>query len=287
MNFLYNTLHTIVEKCINTSMNWVGSFTKHCTSPGLNTCFIFAFFSLSKIWTRMNIAFTHNLTTLKQNNPALYTIGQSWKTRFYKMNKWIYSKIYRYRIEPDEPFWINRSTIELSYPNIHTFTYKYCEKYEYMNTDCNETPIQQFYTMLRILSTDQFIQDNTVINNNHIMQLYILKHDDVYLYRIKLTDLHLHLDHRSISKMRFLSIVYSHPKMSQSIHMEIPKNMLLCKNEILSSGFVLRYLEYQSRPFVFDMNYTLDIIDGHVNQFNMKCHQYILLSENSYKVLDV
>lgn len=284
MNYLYNTLHTIVTKFVDTGLNTVRSCIGSCPSPAINTCFIFAFFSLSKMWTRMNMAFTHNLAKIKQNNPALYTIGQSWKTRFYKMSEWIYSTLYRYRIEPNEPVWINSSTIQLSYPNLHSFTYTYCEKYEYTNTDLNETPIQQFNTMRSIVSTNQFIQDNTVINDNNIMQLFILKYDDVYLYRIKLTNL---LEERSISKIRFLSIVYSHPKMAEPIHMEIPKNALLCKNEILSSAFILRYLEYQSRSFVFDMNYTLNIIDGHVNQFNMKCHQYILLDENSYKVLDV
>jgi hypothetical protein len=75
--------------------------------------------------------------------------------------------------------------------------------------------------------------------------------------------------------------------MEHPIHINIPKNWFLIGNEILSSIFILRYLQYQSSEFVFDYNYILQIIDNNINQFNMKCHQYILLEENEYKVLNL
>ena len=90
------------------------------------------------------------------------------------------------------------------------------------------------------------------------------------------------------SNVKFLSIIYMHPSIENAIHIDIPKNALICGNEILSSVFVLRYLEYQSMPYgQFDLDYTIYIIDNHVNQLQIKSNQYIVLLENKYTTCTV
>jgi hypothetical protein len=48
---------------------------------------------------------------------------------------------------------------------------------------------------------------------------------------------------------------------------------------------VLRSLQYQPKYYIFDENYTLQIIDNEINTFELKSNQYVYIEENSYKIL--
>ena len=90
------------------------------------------------------------------------------------------------------------------------------------------------------------------------------------------------------SNVSFITIEYSHSENSKySISLELPKSMFIVGNEILSAGFVMRYLEHTVGAGVFDMNYTLNIIDNNINQFKMRNNQYFLLEMDSYKIIDI
>lgn len=86
------------------------------------------------------------------------------------------------------------------------------------------------------------------------------------------------------TKKFFLSIEYSHPEMENPIEIHLLNEYYISDNEIFSNTFVLRCLEYQTDPFVFDENYSLTIMDCNVNTVTLKYNQYILLSKNEYLI---
>lgn len=114
------------------------------------------------------------------------------------------------------------------------------------------------------------------------------KQEIYYTYRVindvgkQITGLHENLV--PCNKM-FLSISYKHPKMKESIHMNIAKSHLVVGNEILSAAFIYRYLEHQSEHFVFDEDYTVEIMDSEINMFSIKSTQHLLLSKDKYKIV--
>jgi hypothetical protein len=88
-----------------------------------------------------------------------------------------------------------------------------------------------------------------------------------------------------ISSISFLDIQYHHPDMKDSLILKIPKEWCCVGNELFSPAFILRMLYYQSFPFVFDMRYTLDIMDNQLNMLSLNSHQHILLQNTTYEVI--
>ena len=85
---------------------------------------------------------------------------------------------------------------------------------------------------------------------------------------------------RKPSNVRFLSIIYSHPHMNHDIELQLPQAMYYVENELFSPVFVLRMLEYtvgSGSNYVFDMNYTLKILDRNVKYTELSCNEYITL----------
>jgi hypothetical protein len=88
-----------------------------------------------------------------------------------------------------------------------------------------------------------------------------------------------------LSSVSFLDIQYHHPEMKDSLILEIPKEWCCVGNDLFSSAFVLRMLYYQTLPFVFDMRYSLDIMDNELNMFSLNSNQHIVLNETTYEVM--
>jgi len=86
-------------------------------------------------------------------------------------------------------------------------------------------------------------------------------------------------------KSQFLTIEYTHPKMKDRIIIELDKDIYFTDNIILSSLFIKRYLEYQPEEFIFDEDYTVNLMDNNVNMITLLYSQSVLLSDNSYKVI--
>ena len=87
------------------------------------------------------------------------------------------------------------------------------------------------------------------------------------------------------SNAKFLMVEYSHPKMNEAIALNVDKSYFQIGNQILSGAFILRLLEHQVKPFVFDEDYSLTLMDSDINQKTLKSKQYILLEENSYQIV--
>jgi hypothetical protein len=102
----------------------------------------------------------------------------------------------------------------------------------------------------------------------------ILNFDDVYLEKLQ------------PSTVRFLSIEYSHPKMAYSIPLELPKEMMYVGNHLFSPAFVARMLHYivGKDHFVFDMDYTIKIMDKNLQYFELTYYQYLYLDKTMYEV---
>ena len=67
--------------------------------------------------------------------------------------------------------------------------------------------------------------------------------------------------------------------------MELEQDLFFTNNVILSPLFIKRYLEYQPEEFIFDENYTINLMDDTINMITLTYSQSILLSENSYTII--
>lgn len=85
------------------------------------------------------------------------------------------------------------------------------------------------------------------------------------------------------SRKHFLSIEYTHPDMAERIHIELDPAIYLVGNEILSSSFVLRCLQYQSAKYVFDDRYILSIMDSKIKMETLTAREYILIGKTEYE----
>jgi len=89
------------------------------------------------------------------------------------------------------------------------------------------------------------------------------------------------------SNVYFLTVQYLHPKMTETIEIKIPESYYIVGNQLYSSIFVLRCLQYQSKMFVFDENYSLEILDNNITIFQLKSNEYISIEKDEYKISGV
>ena len=89
------------------------------------------------------------------------------------------------------------------------------------------------------------------------------------------------------SEVGFLSITYSHPKMKEPIEINLSPKYLFVGNQILSRTFIAKYMCQQSifTNYIFDQNYTVDIMDNELNQVQLGWNNYLLIEKDSYKVI--
>ena len=92
---------------------------------------------------------------------------------------------------------------------------------------------------------------------------------------------------RKKSKVEFLFIEYTHPKMRHTIEFAVPKQFMLCNNELFSVGFVFYLLKIQAVAFEFDLDYKLTILDGQIHKLKLTANDFIVISENEYKVVSI
>jgi len=86
------------------------------------------------------------------------------------------------------------------------------------------------------------------------------------------------------SSVHFLCVNYKHPEQTHPISLNIDKKWCLAGNEILGYTHVLRMLSYQTEPYVFTMDYVLEIIDTNVKVFEMRSDECIRMGGNGYFV---
>ena len=175
-----------------------------------------------------------------------------------------------HKVEPFNDSWLN--VVVLLDDHTYDKVISYIETY-----DCLDSNDNVF---------DKVIQNcNNMIDlgSNILEYLIIAKYENKYYYYVK-KPREIFLDNE-ISNVTFLCISYNHPNMKQPIFIELKKSEMVEKNEILSAAFIKRILDYQPEKYVFDMNYTLKIIDNNVNELVLNSKQYIVLNETNYCVI--
>lgn len=202
--------------------------------------------------------------------------------------KYIHSVLLSYRIEPLEYEWISTACIYQTPFDKSTMSYTYNENYEPMvKSNENDTtstvsvnPLEQFNIWFHAAQ-------NVIKSSKSIEEcLLTMKTGDKYIYKIcnrwnKCCD---ELPYE-LSKVKFLNIEYCHPENEKSITIDFEKNRYLVGNEILSSTFVKRALEYMNDRKSFDMSYSLKIMDDNLENFVLKSDEYIVLERESYKII--
>ena len=88
------------------------------------------------------------------------------------------------------------------------------------------------------------------------------------------------------SNSKFVFIEYKNPEMDNSIELRLDSSWFYVGNELFTPTFVLRLLNYQSNSFFFDMNYTISIMDKDINIIEFGSDNYIILTEDSYEVVE-
>jgi hypothetical protein len=56
-------------------------------------------------------------------------------------------------------------------------------------------------------------------------------------------------------------------------------------NEILSSAFIKRYLEYNPTNVTYNHNYKIHIMDNDINMIALTSKDYILLHKDKYEII--
>ena len=89
------------------------------------------------------------------------------------------------------------------------------------------------------------------------------------------------------SDTHFISVTYKHPEMETSINLTINNGWFMEGNEILSASFIYRELSHQSKSFVFDKKYIIEIIDRNINIIELGYYEYIEIKNDSYEIVDI
>lgn len=195
-----------------------------------------------------------------------------------------------YNIEPYGNNWVSITTVEENNQQLVLGDkYSYTEKYYHINPE-NYTSIavNDYYNQCKVhichLAKSRCI-------TNVMETLVTMKVFGNYLYAPYFNvDNVLHSDYElpiTAGQLQFLTIEYTHPKMSDGIVINLTKNMYCNTNRILTPLFVKRYLEHQEKPYVFDYKYTINIMDNCINMFSLKSNQHIYLHDKKYDVVTV
>jgi hypothetical protein len=222
---------------------------------------------------------------------------------FYKT---VINSIFGIRVEPTEYPWSN-----ISYLAMELEAESCCCGCGKLFCSCNITynivasNYKELYVHEDVKNEDTFLNELFESKENHEQPtkecLMIHKFDrDHTIYNIipldrckeEQSSAELPLDASSMKKssMWFLSIEYTHPKLSKPIYLDIPRNVYMVGNVILSPTFVARYLAYNYGTGMFNVfypDYKLTIIDKNVEIITLHGNQCIKILEDGYMIRSV
>lgn len=122
-----------------------------------------------------------------------------------------------------------------------------------------------------------------------IESLCIIKYFQYYICRIIQADsLSMpSIENLEIVNSRFLSIEYTHPSMKEGIPLDFDKGYYIVNNDILSSAFVKRCLEYQTKHYCYDLKYKLVLMDSSMDLVFLTSDQYIQITKDGYNINNI
>jgi len=89
------------------------------------------------------------------------------------------------------------------------------------------------------------------------------------------------------SNISFIYIEYISSLNNIPISLHLPEEYLYVGNELFSPAFVLRLLEQQSEPYIFNCHYNLCIIDQYLRNIYLNYHQMIVLEKDNCSLVDL
>ena len=204
----------------------------------------------------------------------------------YFPSMYIYNTITRRRMEPIALHWCSHSWIT---PNESSVIKKYLYHEQFnINSDVQNdfgAITSLFFSSLftQFLNIDVNCAD--VMENKVIDPIFILKsitQDNIPYYIVyRFNHTPSNFDYK-LSNVTFLSIAYKHPTMENSIELKLHKPWYVVGSELFTPAFVLRALEYQSEPYVFDDDYRIKIIDSNINIVEFGMDKSLVFTEDSY-----
>lgn len=91
-------------------------------------------------------------------------------------------------------------------------------------------------------------------------------------------------DEDTISSFELLSATYSHPKMKTSVELKLPQSMFVVGNQLFSPVFVKRCLKYQDASYLFDLDYTVTLIDKDIQVMTIRSSEYLLVESTGVSI---
>lgn len=169
---------------------------------------------------------------------------------------------------------------------------------EYLNSDTllYDTETKDILGVIVNIYKDFFNIVKPLIKNNDLDYLALIHYknttDDLIISRVIEKDIDNHTDYNDVSNVThtrnfFLSIEYTHPEMKTNIPITIDSRYLISGNELFSPCFILKCLNYQSEPYIFDENYKINILDSNIKNVVIESNQYIRLSNKTYDIVNI
>lgn len=235
----------------------------------LNNIAIHILFFYSKILVNLNNFWNEKC---KDNFIFKYAIGI-----FYCLKKKYYNTILNSRIEPEYSEWIQICKL---YDNNN-----YSEFY-YDISNCEKEDIANSFEEIEN-NIDKNMKESLAIakkSGNYYTRILYSQNNFSKIKCVKLFKKNENIRPRAL----FIDIQYLHPRMDDSIPIELNRGMFSENNQILSPLFVKRCLEYQSKPYHFDNDYKLKILDSNLKMFKINSSEYIhIIENNQYEICKI
>jgi len=169
---------------------------------------------------------------------------------------------------------------------------------EYLNSDSllYNTKTKDILGTIVNIYKDFFNIVKPLIKHNELDYLVLIHYkninNDLIISRVIEEDDNKDTDYNDVSNLEitrnfFLSIDYTHPEMKDNVPITIDSKYLISGNELFSPCFILKCLNYQSKPYIFDTNYKLTILDSNIKNVVLNSNQYIRLSNKTYDIVDL
>lgn len=250
-----------------------------CYDDSIQTFFIRAILWFSRIYNNVE----HCCHSAYDNNGSCKLFYDVIIKNIHKLYLFFLSQ----RLEPTEVPWISTCWIKYNKERLANI-YSYHEDFNHFFTNVMNSELfteedkieyaNKYFA--RICNTFYIDQFNPMV----IMKTENQKGEQFYISRRG----HVEISNLTLDKsaVHFLSIEYTHPDMNESIELQLDRSWFVVGNELFTSTFILRVLNYQSQLFVFDEKYKIKIMDENCNIVEFGEEKYMVITEDGYELKD-
>ena len=263
--FLIKTRKMTTEycnKCITTAMDQVANV--------VDTAVLECVFSLNRAKIKAGMAIQH----LRSTNPVVNFICNVVELCNSAISR-IYNWVCYNRNEPTQDSWIS----SYSYNRLKNQSHE--EYHVFDNESLQNWPSTEFQEMFG----DKYREFSEIQKWSESIVLAKICPELVRIKRSANAKPEEDVASMQVSNTTFLSVTYCVKDVGK-LHIDIPKSHYVIGNELLSIGYVTRYLDYLPiyTNWYFDGEYVLYIIDDNLNKIEINHRQWIRLTESGYEI---